>query len=119
MSGSAIDLPPSYEALELTHIKLSHHPLGTPAVTPVIIITLNRPEKNNAFTPQMADSLTRAFNLFHIDPRVKAVVLTGTGKMFCAGSDLEIGFGDGGGKAVDFRDMYASSHDKSRSYRIG
>lgn len=107
MSTTSIDLPASYESLELTHIKLSHHPLGSPSVTPVIVITLNRPEKNNAFTPQMAISLTQAFNLFHVDPRVKAIVLTGAGRMFCAGSDLEIGFGDGGGKAVDFRDMYA------------
>lgn len=116
MTGSTIDLPLSYEALQLTHIKLSHHPIGTSTVTPVIILTLNRPEKNNAFTPQMAESLTQAFHLFHVDPRVKAIVLTGAGKMFCAGSDLDIGFGDGGGRAVDFRDMYVSSHGKSGSY---
>ena len=54
----------------------------------------------------MADSLTKAYNMFHIDPRVKVVVLTGAGKIFCAGSDLDVGFGDGKGKAVDFRDMY-------------
>ncbi|KAJ5241620.1 Enoyl-CoA hydratase AKT3-1 [Penicillium citrinum] len=105
MTGSTIDLPLSYEALQLTHIKLSHHPIGTSTVTPVIIITLNIPEKNNAFTPQMAESLTQAFHLFHVDPRIKAIVLTGAGKMFCAGSDLDIGFGDGGGRAVDFRDI--------------
>ncbi|KAJ5100086.1 Enoyl-CoA hydratase AKT3-1 [Penicillium argentinense] len=100
-----IDLPASYESLSLTHIKISHSPIGSPTVTPVVVISLNRPENNNAFTPQMADSLTQAFHLFHIDPRIKAVVLTGAGKMFCAGSDLEIGFGDGGGRAVDFRDI--------------
>ncbi|CAI7638698.1 unnamed protein product [Penicillium manginii] len=105
MPTATIDLPASYEALELTHIKLSHYPVGAPAVTPVVLISLNRPEKNNAFTPQMADSLTQVFNLFHIDRRVKAVVLTGAGRMFCAGSDLEIGFGDGGGRAADFRDI--------------
>lgn len=113
MPTATIDLPVSYEALELTHIKLSHYPHGTPAVTPVVLITLNRPEKNNAFTPQMANSLTQAFNLFHVDPRVKTVVLTGAGRMFCAGSDLEIGFGAGGGRAADFRDMYAIQHSST------
>lgn len=100
-----IDVPATYEALELSHIRISHHPLGAPAATPVVIVTLNRPEKHNAFTPQMADSLTLAFNMFHVDPRVKTVVLTGAGKMFCAGMDLDIGFGDGEGRAADFRDM--------------
>lgn len=103
--SSSIDIPTSYEALELTHIKVSHNPQGAPTATPVVTITLNRPEKYNAFTPQMADSLARVYQMFHVDPRVKVVVLTGTGRMFCAGSDLDIGFGDGGGRAVDFRDM--------------
>ncbi|KAJ5259596.1 Enoyl-CoA hydratase AKT3-1 [Penicillium angulare] len=105
MTSASIDLPASYESLNLTHIKISHHPTGTQAVTPVVIITLNRPEKHNAFTPQMADSLTTAYKMIHIDPRVKVVVLTGAGKMFCAGSDLDVGFGDGKGKAGDFRDI--------------
>lgn len=104
--ATSIEVPRSYEACDLTHIKISHHPLRAPTATPVVIVTLNRPEKHNAFTPQMADSLTKAFQMFHVDPRVKVVVLTGAGRMFCAGSDLDIGFGDGGGRAVDFRDMY-------------
>lgn len=103
--STSIHIPTSYEALDLTHIKFSHHPQGAPSATPVVTITLNRPEKHNSFTPQMADSLTRAFQMFHVDPRVKVAVLTGAGRMFCAGSDLDIGFGDGGGRAVDFRDM--------------
>ena len=110
LTSAAIDIPTSYETLDLTHIKISHHPVGAPSATPVVSITLNRPEKHNAFTPEMADSLTQAYQMFHIDPRVKVVVLTGTGRMFCAGMDLDIGFGDGKGRAVDFRDMsvYAS-----------
>jgi enoyl-CoA hydratase/carnithine racemase len=106
MPPQKISIPESYETLNLTHIKINHHPLGTPTATPVVIVTLNRPEKNNAFTPQMADSLELAFRTFHLDSRVKVVVLTGAGRMFCAGSDLEIGFGNGEGRAVDFRDMY-------------
>jgi enoyl-CoA hydratase/carnithine racemase len=53
---------------------------------------LSRPEKNNAFTEIMADELERVFTLFDVDDRVKCIVLTGAGKMFCAGADLEIGF---------------------------
>lgn len=104
-TSTSIDVPTSYEALELTHIQTSHHPFGAPAATPVVIVTLNRPEKHNAFTPQMADSLTLAFRMFHADPRVRTIVLTGAGKMFCAGMDLDIGFGDSQGRAADFRDM--------------
>lgn len=110
---TSIDIPTSYDALELTHIKISHHPQGAPTATPVVIVTLNRPEKHNAFTPQMADSLARAYQMFHVDPRVKVVVLNGAGRMFCAGSDLDIGFGDGGGRAVDFRDMYVVAQYES------
>ncbi|KAJ5746857.1 Enoyl-CoA hydratase AKT3-1 [Penicillium nucicola] len=99
-----IKIPNSYESLDLTHVKVSHHPVGSPAATPVVIVTLNRPEKNNAFTPQMADSLELAFRTVHLDHRVKVVVLTGAGRMFCAGSDLEIGFSNAG-RAVDFRDI--------------
>lgn len=105
MSRTPIDIPESYESLDLTHIKITHHPLKTPTATPIVLITLNRPEKNNAFTPQMANSLDLAYRMFHLDSRVKVVVLTGAGRMFCAGSDLEIGFGNGEGRAGDFRDM--------------
>ncbi|EAU29973.1 conserved hypothetical protein [Aspergillus terreus NIH2624] len=80
-----IKLPASYETLNLPQIELSHHPHGAKAVTPVVIIILNRPEKHNAFTPDMARSLEEAFRMFHLDDRVKVVVLTGAGRMFCAG----------------------------------
>lgn len=101
-----IKLPHSYETLQLPQIQLSHHPRGTETVTPTVVITLNRPEKHNAFTPDMARSLEEAFRMFHYDDRVKAIVLTGSGRMFCAGSDLDVGFGDGSGDPSDFRDMY-------------
>lgn len=108
----SIEIPTSYETFNLTHIQISHHPSGAPEATPVVIFTLNRPEKHNAFTPQMADSLTQAYKMVHVDPRVKVVVLTGAGRMFCAGSDLDIGFGNGQGRAVDFRDMYVRKEKK-------
>lgn len=100
-------IPASYEKVDLPDIKLSHYPEGSETATPVAIITLNRPGKGNAFTPGMAQSLEHAFNMFHIDDRVKVIVLTGAGRLFCAGSDLGIGFNDGNKvAATDYRDMY-------------
>lgn len=54
----------------------------------VLTLTLNRPEKLNAFTVQMADDLVDAFTEAGNDPDVGAVVVTGQGRAFCAGMDL-------------------------------
>ncbi|OJJ39895.1 hypothetical protein ASPWEDRAFT_37766 [Aspergillus wentii DTO 134E9] len=100
----SISLPSSYETLDTTHIKVSHHPAGSPTVTPVVVVTLNRPEKQNAYTEQMGSSLQHVFQLFDVDSRVKVIVLTGAGKTFCAGADLEIGFNGVRGRIMDHRD---------------
>jgi len=52
-------------------------------------VTLNRPERHNAFDEGLIAALTTAFNVFGIDPTVRAIVLSGTGKSFCAGADLD------------------------------
>ncbi|RMZ82421.1 hypothetical protein DV737_g2131, partial [Chaetothyriales sp. CBS 132003] len=97
--------PSSYQTLALQHIKVSHVPESSPTPTSVILITLNRPEKYNAFTRLMQREMCQVYELIEVDPRVKCVVVTGAGsKAFCAGADLEIGFGSGGGKDVDHRD---------------
>jgi enoyl-CoA hydratase/carnithine racemase len=57
----------------------------------VATITLNRPDKLNAFTPQMRDDLVAAFDLTDSDDAVRAVIVTGAGKAFCAGADLSEG----------------------------
>lgn len=54
----------------------------------ILTLTLNRPDKLNAFTVQMADELVDAFHRASRDDAVKAVVVTGSGKAFCAGMDL-------------------------------
>ncbi|PYH65399.1 enoyl-CoA hydratase/isomerase family protein [Aspergillus vadensis CBS 113365] len=102
----SITLPPSYESHPTTHIKFSHHPPNTPSPTPVIIITLNRPDKRNAFTSTMAQELEWAFTTLDRDPRVKVIILTGSGDTFCAGADLEIGFsvGEKGKEKLNLRD---------------
>lgn len=89
-----LQIPPSYESLDTVHLKVSHHPAGAPTATPVVVVTLNRPANHNAFTVQMMRDFERVFPLFDADDRVKVVVLTGAGKTFCAGADLDIGFGN-------------------------
>src|ERR1700761_8285503 len=87
-----LQIPQSYTTLPLKQIKVSHVPESSPTPTPVLLITLNRPQKHNAFTDQMREDMERVYELIDIDPRVKVVVLTGAGRSFCAGADLEIGF---------------------------
>lgn len=55
---------------------------------PVATVTLNRPESHNALTPQMIGALTAAFLSLGKRPDVRVVVLTGSGRSFCAGADL-------------------------------
>jgi enoyl-CoA hydratase/carnithine racemase len=54
-------------------------------------ITLNRPDRLNAWTPQMASELIEAFDRSDADDEVRAVIITGAGRGFCAGADLASG----------------------------
>jgi enoyl-CoA hydratase/carnithine racemase len=54
-------------------------------------LTLNRPDAMNAFTVEMADELEDAYNRASRDDSVRAIVVTGEGKAFCAGMDLSVG----------------------------
>ncbi len=57
----------------------------------VLTITLNRPERLNAFTARMGDELRAAFDGADADDEIRAVIVTGAGRGFCAGADLERG----------------------------
>jgi enoyl-CoA hydratase/carnithine racemase len=57
----------------------------------ILTITLDRPDRMNAFTPTMLEELLRAFDMADADDDVRAVVVTGAGRAFCAGADLERG----------------------------
>ena len=57
----------------------------------ILLLTLNRPEQMNAFTVEMANELVRAFETASEDDAVKAVIVTGAGRAFCAGMDLSVG----------------------------
>lgn len=63
----------------------------------ILTLTLNRPERMNAFTGRMCNELIAAFDRADADDDVKVVIVTGAGKAFCAGSDLASG-GDTWGK---------------------
>jgi enoyl-CoA hydratase/carnithine racemase len=65
----------------------------------VLTITLNRPDRLNAFTPTMARELIEAFDASDADDDVRAVIVTGAGRGFCAGADL-----GGGGGTFDWSD---------------
>ena len=99
-----VELPSSYASLKTTQIAVSHIPASSPTPTPVVLVTLNRPKHHNAFTKVMVDELVRVFSMFDVDDRVRCVVLTGAGKMFSAGADLDIGFNKAGVPAEEQRD---------------
>lgn len=62
-------------------------------VDDVLVVTLNRPEKLNAWTPTMSQELAAAFTAANEDRSVGAIVVRGSGRGFCAGADIEAAFG--------------------------
>jgi enoyl-CoA hydratase/carnithine racemase len=57
----------------------------------VAVLTLNRPDRMNAFTGQMMLDMITAFDQTDADDAVRAVIVTGAGRAFCAGADLGAG----------------------------
>ena len=57
----------------------------------VAVITLNRPDQLNAFSGTMGEELGKAYERCDVDDGVRAVVLTGAGRAFCAGADMRQG----------------------------
>ena len=54
----------------------------------VAVLTLNRPDRMNAWTKGMEDALRAAFARAEADPAVRVLLLTGAGRAFCAGADM-------------------------------
>jgi enoyl-CoA hydratase/carnithine racemase len=71
----------------------------------IATITLNRPDRLNAFNTRMMTDMIAAFDATDADDAVKAVIVTGAGRGFCAGADLSAG-----GATFD----YAASSDPAR-----
>ncbi len=59
----------------------------------ILTITLNRPDKLNAFTGTMMTEMIDAFQRANKDDAVRAIIVTGAGRAFCAGADLSAGAG--------------------------
>lgn len=80
----------------------------------ILTLTLNRPDQLNAFTVTMADELEQAFHRASDDDNVKAIVVTGSGRAFCAGMDLSVGgnvFGLNEALRPTVADMHERFHD--------
>ena len=57
----------------------------------IALITLNRPDNLNAWTVTMMNELIQALDLADNDDTVRAIIVTGAGRAFCAGADLSAG----------------------------
>ncbi|MFM7829140.1 MAG: crotonase/enoyl-CoA hydratase family protein [Actinomycetota bacterium] len=74
----------------------------------IATITLNRPEKLNAFTNTMLHEIISALDMSDADDDVRAVVVTGAGRAFCAGADLSSGgetFSSGGSDVAGSKNL--------------
>jgi enoyl-CoA hydratase/carnithine racemase len=71
---------------------MSYDTITTERQGDVLVLTLNRPEKMNAWTPHMAEEQVDAIRKANADPEVGAIVMTGAGRGFCAGADMEATF---------------------------
>jgi enoyl-CoA hydratase/carnithine racemase len=76
----------------------------------VATVTLNRPDKLNAFTPTMRKELIRILAEADCDDAVRVIVVTGAGKAFCAGADLSSGGSTFDRAMKDGRKVSTSEH---------
>jgi enoyl-CoA hydratase/carnithine racemase len=67
---------------------MDHATLRTSLDDGILLVTLAREDRMNAFTPEMADELEALFRAVNDDDAVRAVIVTGMGKAFCAGMEL-------------------------------
>lgn len=70
---------------------MTYETLRTAVDDGILTLTLNRPERLNAFTVGMANELIDVFARASEDDAVRAIIVTGEGKAFCAGMDLGVG----------------------------
>jgi len=71
---------------------MAYETILTEVTSGVLTITMNRPERMNAWTPQMGAEMADAIIAANADDDIVAVVVTGAGRGFCAGADMEAVF---------------------------
>jgi enoyl-CoA hydratase/carnithine racemase len=81
---------------------------------PLLIVTLNRPDKLNAYTGTMGAEITDAFQRADADDGVRAIVVTGAGRAFCAGADVS-----GGAQSFDTSGSHGAGVFASSGQRSG
>ncbi|MDX1384046.1 MAG: enoyl-CoA hydratase-related protein, partial [Thermoanaerobaculia bacterium] len=95
---------------------MAYEQILTETLDDVLVVTLNRPEKLNAWTDVMRGEICDAIDAANDDPEIGAIVLTGAGRGFCAGADIEQNFnariegsrgGERGGERGERRDWVA------------
>lgn len=69
---------------------MDYNTIKTTVADYILTLTLNRPDSLNAFTVEMANELVDVFNTASEDDAVRVIVVTGEGRAFCAGMDLNI-----------------------------
>ena len=73
----------------------------------IATLTLNRPERLNALNDELVRGAQKSIEAARVDPAVKALVITGNGRGFCAGADLAGGLAPTGeGVNASMRDLY-------------
>ena len=83
----------------------------------VAVMTLSRPEKLNAFTGRMMHEMIEVLDRVDADDAVRALIVTGDGRAFCAGADLSSGASTfdvaahGDGKKIDYSDDAIKQHE--------
>ena len=75
----------------------------------IATLTLNRPDKLNAFTARMRDEMIAVFDETDRDDSVRAVIVTGAGRAFCAGADLS-----SGGNTFDYAARQEAAREETR-----
>lgn len=88
---------------------------------PVAVITMNRPDRLNAFTNRMLAEIRHALAAAEQDPKVVGIVLTGAGRGFCAGMDMGAldSMAAGGGAREDLSHLAADPGDPAMGDQFG
>ncbi len=93
------------------------------ADTGVAVVTLNRPERMNAWGGGLAGAFYRSMDAAEEDPDVRAIVVTGNGRAFCAGADMgdldTIGGADTGGQERSDRGIGLGGQDTDVTKLVG